>query len=110
MSDINTVNISGRIGAEPIVKYFETGSVSSEISIAVNKYDVKKGEEKTTWHIARAWGKKAEYIGEYAKKGCAVIITGSLEKDVYKDKDGKTRATSYILIDRIKILTKKEED
>lgn len=110
MSDINTVNITGRIGAEPIVKYYETGSVSSEISIAVNKYNVKAGEDKTTWHIARAWGKKAEYIGEFAKVGCAVVITGSLEKDVYKDKDGKTRAISYILIDRIKILTKKEEN
>ena len=110
MSDINTVTISGRIGADPIVKYFETGSVNCEISVAVNKYDSKEQKEKTTWHVCRAWGKKAEYIGEYAKSGCAVILTGSLEKDVYKDKEGKTRANSYILIDRIKILTKKEEN
>lgn len=110
MSDINTATISGRIGADPIMNFFETGSVNCEISVGVNKYNTKKKVEEATWHIARAWGKKAEYIGEYAKKGCAVIITGSLEKDVYKDKDGKTRATSFILIDNIKILTKKEED
>lgn len=110
MSDINTVTISGRIGADPIIKYFETGAVNCEISVAVNKYSAKDQQEKTTWHVCKAWEKKAEYIGEYAKQGCAVVITGSIEKDVYKDKEGKTRANSYILIDRIKILTKKEEN
>lgn len=109
MSDINTVNISGRLGADPIIKYFESGSVTAEISIAVNKYNSKEGKETATWHVARAWGKRAEYIGEYAKSGDAVIITGSLEKDVYKDKDGKTRANSYILISQIKTLPRKEE-
>lgn len=110
MSDINNVVISGRLGNDPIIKYYETGAVLSEISVGVNRYSTKDKEEKVTWHICRAWGKKAEYIGEYAKKGSAVLVTGSIEKDIYQDKDGKTRAISYILIKEIKILTKKEEN
>ena len=110
MSDINNVVISGRLGNDPIVRYYETGSVSSEISVGVNRYSTKEQQEKVTWHICRAWGKKAEYIGEYAKQGSAVVITGSIEKDVYVDKEGKNRAISYINIQNIKILTKKEEN
>lgn len=106
MSDINTVTISGRLGNAPIIKYFETGSVTCELSVGVNKYNSKKQEEEVTWHICRAWGKKAEYISEYAKKGSVVLITGSLEKDVYEDKEGKNRANSYVLIEQIKVIPK----
>lgn len=109
MSDINTVCISGRLGTDPEMKYFESGNVSCEISVAVNKYSSKKKVEEPTWHICRAWGKFAEYIGEYARSGSMVFINGSLEKDVFEDTDGKKRAISYILIDRIKIIPKKEE-
>lgn len=102
MSDINTVTISGRLGNDPIVRWYETGSVSSEISVGVNRYSSKEQQEKVTWHICRAWGKKAEYIGEYAKKGSVVLVTGSIEKDIYQDKEGKTRAISYTNIQNIK--------
>ena len=110
MSDINVINISGRIGAEPSVKNFESGAVTCEISVAVNKYIHKSQQEKTTWHSCRSWGKIAEYISLNAKTGDTVFVTGSLEKDSYKDKDGKDKSISYILVEQIKIISKNQND
>lgn len=46
MSDINTICISGRLGEDPKVKYFESGSVKVDLSIGVNRYNAKKRTKK----------------------------------------------------------------
>lgn len=109
MSDINTVTISGRLGNDPDFKYFESGAKCVTISIGVNKWSKKQEKEVVTWHTAKAWGNKAEFIGEVAKKGVLVCIQGTLEKDVFKDEQtGKNIAKTYILINEVKITNKKE--
>ena len=110
MSDINTICISGRLGEDPKVKYFESGSVKVDLSIGVNRYNAKKQAEEVTWHKAIAWGKKAEFIAEVAKTGALVCIQGSLQKDTYKDENGNNRASVYILIDEIKVNNKRNKD
>ena len=108
MGDINIVCISGRLGEDPKLKYFESGAVKVDISIGVNKYNAKKQAEEVTWYKAVAWSKKAEYIAQVAKCGALVCIQGSLQKDTYKDEQGNNRASVYILIDEIKISNKRE--
>ena len=46
MSDINTICISGRLGEDPAVKYFETGSIKTTLSIGVNRYNAKNRLQK----------------------------------------------------------------
>ena len=110
MSDINTICISGRLGEDPAVKYFETGSIKTTLSIGVNRYNAKKQAEEVTWRNAVAWGKKAEFIAEVAKSGALVYIQGSLQKDTYKDEQGNNRASVYILIEEIKVNNKRNKD
>ena len=110
MSDINTICISGRLGEDPAVKYFETGSIKTTLSIGVNRYNAKKQAEEVTWHKAVAWGKKAEFVAEVAKSGALVYIQGSLQKDTYKDEQGNNRASVYILIEEIKVNNKRNKD
>lgn len=109
MADINTVTLSGRLGNAPDMTYFESGAKTVTISIGVNKWSKKQEKEVVTWHTARAWGNKAEFIGEVAKKGALVFIEGTLEKDVFKDESGRDIAKTYILINEIKISNKKED-
>ena len=109
MSDINTICISGRLGEDPTIKYFESGSIKTTLSIGVNRYNAKKQAEEVTWHKAVAWGKKAEFIAEVAKKGALVCVQGTLEKDTYEDTDGNTRTNTYILVNEIKISNKREK-
>lgn len=110
MSDINTICISGRLGEDPAVKYFETGSIKTTLSIGVNRYNAKKQAEEVTWHKAVAWGKKAEFVAEVAKSGALVYIQGSLQKDTYKDEQGNNRASVYILIEEVKVNNKRNKD
>lgn len=110
MSDINTICISGRLGEDPAVKYFETGSIKTTLSIGVNRYNAKKQAEEVTWRKAVAWGKKAEFIAEVAKSGALVYIQGSLQKDTYKDEQGNNRASVYILIEEVKVNNKRNKD
>jgi single-strand DNA-binding protein len=108
MSDINTVAVSGRIGTDPKLKYFESGAIKCDISIGVNRWSTKDKKELTTWLNCQIWGKKAEFVGEYGKAGDMVFISGSLQKDVY-EKDGKKCANSYILVEEIRIQNYKTE-
>lgn len=110
MADINTVTLSGRLGDAPQMKYFESGNKTVTISVGVNKWSKKQEKEVVTWHTAKAWGNKAEFIGEVAKKGALACLQGTLEKDVFKDEQtGKDIAKTYILINEIKISNKKED-
>ena len=110
MSDINNVFLTGRMGTEPEMKYFESGKVKTNISIGVNKWNCKKESEEVTWFDCVAWGKKAEFLGDVAKKGAMVYVSGTLQKDVYKDENGKNCSRTYILIDEVKVNNKKTEN
>ena len=109
MADINNITISGRIGTKPDIKYFETGAVKCKLSIGVNRWNKAQKKEEVTWFNAIAWGSKAEFLTEYANQGDMVFISGSLQKDTYKDTNGNDCSAVYILINEIKIATKKEK-
>lgn len=108
MSDINTITLSGRLGEEPKIKYFESGKVKVDLSVGVNRYNSKKQAEEVTWHKAVAWGNKAEFLSDVAKVGALVFIQGSLQKDVYEDDQGNKRANVYVLIEEVKVSNKKD--
>jgi len=109
VADINNVFMSGRLGNDPEIKYFESGKKNVKISIGVNKWNKSKESEIVTWFNCVAWGNKAEFIGEYIKKGDMVFVSGSLQKDVYKDENGNQKSNTYILIDEIKTQSKKRD-
>lgn len=63
-----------------------------------------------TWFNCRVWGNKAEFVAECAKKGSMAFIQRSLEKDTYKNQEDKTVSSTYILVNEIKISSKKMDD
>ncbi|MCD8025170.1 MAG: single-stranded DNA-binding protein [Candidatus Gastranaerophilales bacterium] len=103
MADINSVFLSGNIGNPPEMKYFESGAVVVNFSVAVDEWRGNEKGTKTNWFDCRAWGKTAEFIGDYAKKGSLVMIGGSLTIDSFKAQDGTNRNKTVILINDIKI-------
>lgn len=107
MSDINQIFLSGRLGQDPEMKYFESGAKNVKFSIGVNRWNKKQEQEIVTWFNCIAWGAKAEFIGEYIKKGNMVFISGCLQKEIWKDEQGNQKSNTYILIDEIKTQSKK---
>ena len=85
MADINQIFITGRLGQEPEIKCFESGAMRVLISVGVNRWNKKAEKEIVTWFNCVAWGKLAEYVGEYIKKA-----TWFSFREVFKKKFGKT--------------------
>ena len=107
--DINTVNLVGRAGKEPDVRYFESGSTVANFTLAVNR---RSREEEPDWFNLEIWGKQAQIAADYVRKGSLIGITGSLKIDSWKDKNsGEDKFKPVIRVDRLNLLgSRKDSD
>ncbi len=104
---INKVIIVGTLGKDPEVRYSQSGSANTSISLATNeKWKDKNGEtqERTEWHRVKFFGKLAEIAGEYLKKGGQVYIEGSLRTEKYTDKQGVEKYSTDIIANEMQML------
>ena len=75
---MNSVLAVGRAGKDAEIKYFESGKVRTNFSLAVNRWDSKTKAEVTDWFHVDVWDKQAEFAGEYVKKGRMVAVEGRI--------------------------------
>lgn len=90
MSDVNFINIGGRLGRDAELRYLPSGMAVCKFSIASNKWNAKEKKETATWVDVQVWGKTAEHYAPKLKKGSKVIAFGELEIRSAQ-KDGVTR-------------------
>lgn len=105
----NNVRLIGNLGDDPKVTKLESGKTVANFSIATNEtYKDSKGEKQTetTWHRLVAWGKQAEIVANYVKKGSEIAIDGKISNRSYEDKDGKKHYITEILVNSILLLGK----
>jgi single-strand DNA-binding protein len=91
--------ISGRLGSAPELRYTNGGTAVVNLSVANNR-SVKAGGERQSiadWFKVAVFGRDAEIIAQYAKKGSALAFNGRLQNEKYVDREGATR-TSTILV------------
>lgn len=94
----NRIQLEGNLGQDPEVRYSPSGSVKTEIRVAVYDGKNQAGESQTLWVTVRAWKDTADYIAENFRKGNRIrIVEGSLKEDQWKDKQGQNRRTQYVL-------------
>jgi len=97
---VNKVILVGNLGADPETKYMPSGQAATNLSVATSESwkDKTTGEpvEKTEWHRVVAFGRLAEIMGEYLKKGSKVYIEGSLQTRKWQDNSGNDRYTTEI--------------
>ncbi|RKY82238.1 single-stranded DNA-binding protein [candidate division KSB1 bacterium] len=88
---VNKVILIGRLGGDPELSYAPSGRAVVKFSLATNEtWKDKDGNkvDKTFWHRIVGWGKLAEIMGEYLKKGSLVYIEGKLQTRDYEDSNG----------------------
>ncbi|MBL8168511.1 MAG: single-stranded DNA-binding protein [Acidobacteria bacterium] len=91
--------ITGRLGVEPELRFTNSGTPVINLSIANNR-SVKVGDKRESvadWFKVTIFGRDAEIINQYAKKGSALAFNGRLQNEKYVDRDGNQR-TSTILV------------
>ena len=108
MSDLNQCQFIGRLGKDPDIRYLPDGSAVANFSLACDwKSKTKKGTE---WINCTAFGKLAEIIGEYVRKGSQVFVSGSMKTEKW-EKDGKTNYSTKIMVNNLQMLgTKASQD
>jgi len=106
----NKVQLIGHLGADIELKTLDSGKQVANFSIATNEtYKNASGEKvtDTQWHNIVAWGKTAEIISKYTKKGSEVALEGKLTSRSYDDKDGVKKYVTEVLCNEVLLLDSK---
>lgn len=110
---LNQCSFIGRLGNDPETKFAANGNAITNISVACGeKWKDKDGQqqERTEWVRATGFGRLAEIMGEYLKKGSLVYISGKMKTDKYTDKDGIEKYSTNIIVNDMKMLSPKSEN
>lgn len=109
---MNNANLVGRLTREPDLKYTQNGKAVVRFTLAVNRplsKEKKEEAERNNYPTAdfiscQAWGKTAETIANYVKRGQRIGVTGHIQTGRYDDKDGKTVYTTDVVVDAMEFL------
>tara|TARA_R110000751_G_scaffold103400_3_gene198662 strand:- start:2150 stop:2536 length:387 start_codon:yes stop_codon:yes gene_type:complete len=103
---VNKLILLGRLGQDPETKTSKAGKSYTKFSIATDSHS--KGESKTEWHRCTAFGRTAEIIQEFSKKGDLLYVEGSIHTDKWTDKEGNTRYSTGVNVYTMQFVSKKD--
>lgn len=104
---MNSINITGRLTAEPELKTTNSGVSVCSYDLAVKRPKVK---DTTDFLKVVSWRQGAEYISKYAHKGDMVAVTGMLTARTYEDNNGHKRTQYEIVSDTVEIVGGKKTE
>lgn len=112
MGNLNKAMLIGRLGSDPEVRYTQSNTAVATLSLATSeRYKDANGElqESTEWHRVVAWGRLAEIVQQYAKKGSQIYVEGPIQTRAWEDRDGQKRYTTEIKAMTIQLLDSRGE-
>lgn len=105
---INKVILIGNLGQDPEIRYTASGAAVANVNIATSEQwkDKETGDtqERTEWHRLVFFGRLAEIVGEYLKKGSQVYVEGRLQTRKWQDRDGNDKYTTEIVVNEMQML------
>ena len=97
MPNLNKVFLMGRLTRDPELRYTTSGMAIARLGLAVNRswrsQDSRELKEETTFIDVDAFGKQAETLGQYLKKGRPIYVEGRLKLDSWEDKQSGQKRT-----------------
>lgn len=104
MKGINKVILIGNLGQDPELKYTQGQQAILRLRLATNEqYKASNGEwqDRTEWHSVTVWGKRAEALSKFLRKGAALYVEGRLATRSWDDRDGNKRSTTEIVANEV---------
>ena len=99
---INKVILIGNLGADPDIRYTQSGDAVANVSLATSEAwkDRQSGEarERTEWHRVVFFGKLAQLVQQYLRKGSKVYLEGQLRTRKWQAQDGQERYATEIVV------------
>ena len=96
---MNKAILMGRLAKDPEIRYTQgaTPIAIARYTLAVNRRFKKEGEPEADFISCVAFGKAAEFIEKYAKKGQRIAVAGSLSTRSYEDKEGHKKYVTEVI-------------
>lgn len=113
MSNLNKVQIIGRNGRDPEIRYLPDGKAVASLAVAVSeKWKDKQGnpQESTEWFNVSLFGRLAEIAGEYVRKGDLIYLEGKQKTDKWTDQQGVEKYTTKMIANQMQMLGGKRDD
>lgn len=107
---INKVILLGTVGVDPDARATASGNAVTNISVATSESWEKDGEqqERTEWHKVVFFGRLAEIVRDYVRKGSKIYIEGKLQTNEW-EKDGVKRWNTDVVATEMQMLDKKND-
>jgi single-strand DNA-binding protein len=106
--NINSITLVGRAGRDPEVRYFESGTMVANLTLAVNR---RSRDEDPDWFNLEIWGKQAQIAADHVKKGSLIGVIGTLHMQKWTNKTtGEKHNKPVIRVDRLELLGSKRDD
>jgi len=98
---MNKVILIGRLTDDPDVRYSDSGTTVAKFCVAVDRRYKKDGEQSADFPRIVAFGKTAEFIEKYFRKGNRIVLEGRLQTSSYTNKDGQKVYTTDVIVDQV---------
>ena len=104
--NLNKVFLMGNLTRDVELKKTPSNMSVANVGLAVNRQYRTNDEtrEETTFVDCEAWGRTAEVMGQYLRKGRPVFIEGRLKLDQWQDRDGNNRSKLKVVIDNFQFI------
>lgn len=106
---MNAIHLMGRLTASPEVTSSASGTTIARFTVAVDRRFAKEGQQKTDFFNCSAFGKLAEFVEKYLKKGTKVVLSGEMRLDTVQ-KDGKNVTYPKVAVNEIEFAESKKTD
>ena len=105
---VNKVTLIGNLGNDPELRSTQSGSAVANITLATSESwrdkETQETKERVEWHRVIIFGRLAEVVNEYLRKGSQVYVEGRIQTRKWQDKDGNDRYTTEIVANEMQML------
>ena len=99
---LNTITLVGHAGRDPEIRFFESGTVVSNFTLAVNK---PGKDEAPDWFHLEIWGEQAQVAADYVRKGSLIVVVGRMTGEQWTDRNsGELRSKAVVKVERLALL------
>lgn len=108
MADYNKVILMGRLTRDPEMRYTGSGMAVTKIGLAVGRRYFNKSTQQTVEETAfvdcEAWGKQAETLNQYMRKGRPLFVEGRLKFDTWESREGQKRSKLVVVVENFQFV------
>lgn len=110
MASFNRVILVGNLTRDPELRTFPSGTSVADVGLAVNE---RRRDQNGNWvdepnfFDVAVWGRNAEVLREYTRKGSSILVEGRLKQDTW-EQDGQKRSKVKVIADRIQLLSPRD--